>query len=43
MDYVGLGTILREMPWSHVALGTVSVDHIFPLGSPVYPENTTKF
>ena len=38
MDYVALGTKTH-----HVALGTVSVDHIFPLGSPVYPQNNTSF
>ena len=43
MDYVALGTSTHHVAWSHVALGTVSVDHIFPLGSPVYPQNTTKF
>ena len=43
MDYVALGTSTHYVAWSHVALGTVSVDHIFPLGSPVYPQNTTKF
>ena len=43
IDYVALGTSTHYVAWSHVALGTVSVDHIFPLGSPVYPQNTTKF
>ena len=43
MDYVALGTSMHYVAWSHVALGTVSVDHIFPLGLPVYPQNTTKF
>ena len=43
MDYVALGTSTHYVTWSHVGLGIVSVDHIFPLGSPVYPQNTTKF
>ena len=43
MDHVALGTKPHYVAWSHVALGTVSVDHIFPLGSPVHPQNTTKF
>ena len=42
MEHVALGPKPHHVAWSHVALGTVSVDHIFPLGSPVYPQNTTK-
>ena len=30
MEYVTLGTKTHHVTWSHVALGTVSVDHIFP-------------
>ena len=41
MHYAALGPIADHVAWNHVALGTVSVDHI-PLGSPVYPQNTTK-
>ena len=42
MDYVALGPTADHVAWNHVALGTVSVDHISHLGSPVYPQNTTK-
>ena len=42
MHYVALGPIADHVAWNHVALGNVSVDHIFPLGSPVYPQNITK-
>ena len=43
MDHVALGTKPLYVAWSHVALGTVSVDHILPLGSLVYPQNPIKF
>ena len=43
MDHVALGTKMHYVAWSHVALGIVLVDHIFPLESPVHPQNTTKF
>ena len=43
MDYAALGTKTHHVAWNHVAVGTVSVDQIFPLGSPVHLQNTTKF
>ena len=43
MDHVALGTSVGYVAWSYVALGTMSLDHILPLGSPVYPQNPIKF
>ena len=43
MDYVALGTKTHHVAWSHVALGTVSVDHISPLDRPYTPRTSQKF
>ena len=32
MDHVAIGTSAGYVAWSHVALGTMSLDHILPIG-----------
>ena len=43
MDHVALGTSMHCVAWFYVALGTMSLDHILPLGSPVYPRTPQNF
>ena len=43
MDHVALGTKPHYVAWSHVALGNVSVDHIFPLDHLYTPRTPQNF
>ena len=43
MDHVTLGTSVGYVAWSYVSLGTMLLDHILPLASPIHPQNPIKF